>query len=177
MNSKVVVGVTVGLVVGAIATGLYMYVMVRSEREYSTKLANSLVSQAEQSIGKGSLSDLASFTDAKLAPAADSTTETLHNEIVGLLKTIFVQTRLVEDLEQKNQVTQPHSLLIYAVPRMITPGDLSKIENQLGLLGYKNVEHTKQTIAAQTGIDYTTNITISADVNDEGRFLMRVLVY
>lgn len=128
-------------------------------------------------IGKGSLNDLANFREASLDADADSILKETHTEMTGVFKSVFSESKLVEDLEQKNESLQPNSLLIYAVSRMIEPDDLLSVKNELSKIGYNNIEVGKESIFAHKGTQYTSTVSLHLDVNDGGRFIIRVLVY
>lgn len=159
-------GLIVGLLVGSFAVGSYSYVIVKAEREYSGKSADK--------INQNSSASLAT-TSATLADNADSVTQETHADMLSILADVFGETNLLSDTEV--QAVQPNSLLIYSVPRMIVSDDIAAIRDQLALKGYENIEVGKQNIFAQKGQQSITNVSINSDLDDEGRFLIRVLVY
>lgn len=169
----------IALIVAIVFGGLGFYLADNqvSEEVQTSDSSFSNSSTNTSTVGQGSLSDLATFRDASLDTKSDTITQETHSELITIFKDVFGQARLVEDAEQQNQIVQSNSLLIYAVARTITKDDLTKIATELGKIQYKSVELTTNAILAQKGVQYITHLSINADVNDEGRFIIRVLVY
>lgn len=163
MGKSFWIGTIIGLVAGASAAGGYMHFSLKAEREYSA----SLVAKINQD---GSNS--ASTTNDKLSDKADSVTQEINADMTSILTKVFGTTKLASDTE----VSQ-NSLLIYSVPRMVVSADIKAVGDQLTAAGYKNIQMGQKNIFAQKGQQFIANVSINSDLGDEGRFLIRVLIY
>lgn len=171
----VLVALIVAIIFGSL--GFYLADNKVSEEAQTSNSSSYNSNTSMPTVGQGSLSELATFRDASLDEKSDAITQETHTELITIFKDVFGQARLVENVEQQNQIVQPNSLLIYAVSRKIIKDDLKRITEELSKLQYKNIELNSHGILAQKGVQYITNISVNADVNDEGRFIIRVLVY
>ncbi|HSX42402.1 MAG TPA: hypothetical protein VLE93_03595 [Candidatus Saccharimonadales bacterium] len=79
--------------------------------------------------------------------------------------------------EEHDSIGVQDPLFVYETTKEITPTDMKKLQNQLNKSQYPVQESTASSILAHGAGGDNTFLSITADVNDTGRFQIRVLVY